>query len=188
LAFARYCHYQHCMACIATKDGRGERLYCAIVWAMKGASGVPKRRECLRIMVSILVQRPRTKRISCKGQRGGCLATQQCASELVGSGEWLGRRRARARARARGKTRNRWHGKREHDTHPQGTHTEGRTPQRTHHRRGGPHRGPTQNTHRQEVPCLIGPESRRFRVPVLDSAKHGRRYRDPAGISAAPLR
>jgi len=36
--------------------------------------------------------------------------------------------------------------------HPQGTHTEGRTPQRTHHQRGGPHRGPTQNTHRHR-PC-----------------------------------
>jgi len=29
------------------------------------------------------------------------------------------------------------------------THTEGMAPQGTHHRRGGPHRGPTQNTHRQ---------------------------------------
>jgi len=37
------------------------------------------------------------------------------------------------------------------DPHPQGTHTEGRTPQRTHHRRGGPHRGPTQKTHRQSA-------------------------------------
>jgi len=35
--------------------------------------------------------------------------------------------------------------------HPQGTHTEGRTPQRTHPRRGGPHREPTQNTHRHFV-------------------------------------
>ena len=56
-----------------------------------------------------------------------------------------------------GKTRNRCHGKREHDRggpHPQGTHTEERTPQRTHHRRGGPHRGPTQNTHSHVCPCL----------------------------------
>jgi len=35
---------------------------------MTGASGVPKRRECLRIIALVLVQRPRTKRISCKGQ------------------------------------------------------------------------------------------------------------------------
>jgi len=34
--------------------------------------------------------------------------------------------------------------------HPQGTNTEGRAPQRTHHWRGGPHRGPTQNTHRPD--------------------------------------
>jgi len=32
--------------------------------------------------------------------------------------------------------------------HLQGTHTEGRTPQSTHDRRRGPHRGSTQNTHR----------------------------------------
>ena len=47
----------------------------------------------------------------------------------------------------------RCHGKQERDRgglHPQGTHTEGRTPQRTHHRRGGPHKGPTQNTHRHK--------------------------------------
>jgi len=38
--------------------------------------------------------------------------------------------------------------------HPQGTHTEGRTPQRTHHRGGGARRGPTQNTHRQNTPSF----------------------------------
>ena len=67
-------------------------------------------------------------------------------------------RTVRARARARGKTRNRCLGRRVHDRggpHPQGTHTEGRTPQRTHHRRGGPHRGPTHNTHRQKVPLQL---------------------------------
>jgi len=43
-------------------------------------------------------------------------------------------------------------GKREHDRggpHPQVTNTEGRARQKTHHRRGEPHRGPTQNSHRQ---------------------------------------
>jgi len=35
-------------------------------------------------------------------------------------------------------------------------HRGGRTPQRTHHRRGGPHMGPTQNTHRHKVTrCLF---------------------------------
>jgi len=37
-------------------------------------------------------------------------------------------------------------------TPPTGDPQEGRTPQRTHHRRGGLHRGPTQNTHRQLPP------------------------------------
>ena len=43
----------------------GETLYCAFVWAMKGGSGVPKQGGCLRTIVLILVERPRTKRISC---------------------------------------------------------------------------------------------------------------------------
>jgi len=68
LAFTRYCHYQYCMACIAIKDGRGDTLYCAIAWAVRGARGVPKRRGCLQIIVLILVQRPRTERMSCEGQ------------------------------------------------------------------------------------------------------------------------
>jgi len=68
LAFTWYCHYQNCMANIETKGGWGETLYCAIVWAVKGWSGVRKRGSCLRIIVFILVHRPRTKRISCKGQ------------------------------------------------------------------------------------------------------------------------
>jgi len=59
------------MPYIAIKDGRGETLYCAIVWAMKVGGGVPKQRGCLRVIVLILVQRPRTKRISCKGQPAG---------------------------------------------------------------------------------------------------------------------
>jgi len=37
------------------------------VWAMKGGSEVPKQGG-VRIIVLILIQRPRTKRISCKGQ------------------------------------------------------------------------------------------------------------------------
>jgi len=55
---------------------------------------------------------------------------------------------------------------REHDRggpHPQGTHTEGRTPQRTHHRRGGTHRGPTQNTHRQFCSPITGHHIRSLR-------------------------
>jgi len=68
LAFTGYCHYQYCMGCIAIKVGRGETLHRAIVSAMKGGSGVPKQRGYLRVIVLILVQRPITKRISCKGQ------------------------------------------------------------------------------------------------------------------------
>jgi len=68
LAFTRYCHYQYCIACIAIQDGRGETPYCAMVWAMKRGGGAPKQGGCLRIIVLILVQWPRTKRISCKGQ------------------------------------------------------------------------------------------------------------------------
>jgi len=54
------------MAYIAIQDGRGETLYCAIVWAMKGIRGVPKQGGCLRIIVLIRVQRPRTQRMYCK--------------------------------------------------------------------------------------------------------------------------
>jgi len=43
LAFTRCCHDHYCMACIATKDGREETLYCAIVWAMKGGGGAQTR-------------------------------------------------------------------------------------------------------------------------------------------------
>ena len=67
LAFPRYCHYQYCMACIAIKDGRGETLYCAILWVMKGMMGVPKQRGCLQIIVLIRVQKPRNKIIGCEG-------------------------------------------------------------------------------------------------------------------------
>jgi len=49
-AFTRYCHYQYCIACTAIKDGWEEALYCA---------GVPRQRKCLRIIILILVQRPR---------------------------------------------------------------------------------------------------------------------------------
>ena len=48
----------------------GGALDCAIVWGMqRGGGGAPKRRRGLRILIFILVQRPRTKRISCKGQQ-----------------------------------------------------------------------------------------------------------------------
>jgi len=39
LALTRYCHYQYYMAYIATKGGRGDIIYCAIVWAMGGGEG-----------------------------------------------------------------------------------------------------------------------------------------------------
>jgi len=63
-----YFHYQYCVADIAIQDGRGKPLYCAVVWAVKGGGGRPKQRECLRIIVLILVRRPRTKRIPGEGQ------------------------------------------------------------------------------------------------------------------------
>jgi len=44
LAFTRYCHRQYCAVYIAITGGRGETLYCAIVWAMTGWGGVPKQR------------------------------------------------------------------------------------------------------------------------------------------------
>jgi len=71
LAFTRYCDYQYCMANIETNDGWGKTLKCTLVWAVKGWCGVLKQGGCLRIRVLILVQRPRTKRISSKGQPNG---------------------------------------------------------------------------------------------------------------------
>jgi len=60
--------------------------------------------------------------------------------------------------------------------HPQGTHTEGRTPQRTHHRRGGPHRGPTQNTHRQYSPHRWRVAARKYSWPEIEpSSRRPRR-------------
>jgi len=43
-----------------------------------------------------------------------------------------------------------WNAARWDEGPTQGTRTEVRAPQRAHHRRGGPHKGPTQNTHRQK--------------------------------------
>ena len=43
LAFTQYCHYQHCMACIAMEDGRVETLYRAIVCATKCGGGAHTR-------------------------------------------------------------------------------------------------------------------------------------------------
>jgi len=54
-------------------------MYCNTGWSGEntvlrnrvgdaGGDGVPKQEGCLRIMVLILGQSPRTKRISCKGQ------------------------------------------------------------------------------------------------------------------------
>jgi len=56
------------MARMAIQDGREETLYCTIVWAMQEGGGVPKQGGCLQIIVLILGQRPRTKRISCTDQ------------------------------------------------------------------------------------------------------------------------
>jgi len=39
LAFTGYCHCQYCVVYITITGGRGETLYCAIVWAMTGGSG-----------------------------------------------------------------------------------------------------------------------------------------------------
>ena len=36
LAFTRYCHYHYDMAYFAIKGRRGEMMYCATVWAMRG--------------------------------------------------------------------------------------------------------------------------------------------------------
>jgi len=68
------------MPCIATKDCWGQILYCAIVSAIKGGGGGGRKRwggdgvggeqtsGCLRILVLILMQKSRTKRISCNSQ------------------------------------------------------------------------------------------------------------------------
>jgi len=56
------------MVSIVIKDGRGGTLYCAIAWAMQGGSGVPKQEGCLQIIVLILAQRSRSKRILVKAQ------------------------------------------------------------------------------------------------------------------------
>jgi len=59
----------------------GETLDCAIVWTMKGGGRVPEQGGCLQIIVLILVQRPRTKQISCKGQcaaRRGLFLSLRC--------------------------------------------------------------------------------------------------------------
>ena len=93
LAFTRHCHYQYCTACIAIKDCRGETLYCAKVWAVKGGSGVPKQGGCLQMIVLILIRRPITKRISCKGQSSVRVDT--------GGGGWLGLKTETAAMRLR---------------------------------------------------------------------------------------
>jgi len=49
------------------RDSRGETLDYAIVWVNPGGGGCPNK-ECLRIIVLILIQRLRTEQISCKGQ------------------------------------------------------------------------------------------------------------------------
>jgi len=58
------------MTCVTIKNGRGETLYCAMVWAIKGKGGVPKQGRCLRIIELIFVRLLRTKHISGKGQVG----------------------------------------------------------------------------------------------------------------------
>jgi len=62
---------------------REKTLYCPIVWATKGGSGVPKQRGCLRIIVLIIVQGPQTKRISCKGQASTHLSVALDARDRV---------------------------------------------------------------------------------------------------------
>jgi len=68
LAFTRYCQYRYCMVHIAIKWGWGGTPYCALVWAMHGESGVPKQRKRVQRIQLICAQKPRYKRISCKGQ------------------------------------------------------------------------------------------------------------------------
>jgi len=45
LAFTRYCRFQYRKIYIAIQGGRGETIYCATEWAMKGGSGVPKQKD-----------------------------------------------------------------------------------------------------------------------------------------------
>jgi len=70
LAFARYCHCQYCMVYIAITEGRGEILYCAIVWAMTGRGGVPKQRVGAQRIVLIRAQRPIHKTILYRPSQG----------------------------------------------------------------------------------------------------------------------
>jgi len=72
LAFTRDFHHQHRMVYIAIKWGRGETIYCAIVCAVKGGSGVPKQRWHWQIASLIRAHTPQSKTISCKGQAGTC--------------------------------------------------------------------------------------------------------------------
>ena len=44
LACTRYCHSQYCKIHIAIRVGRGETIYYATEWAMRGG-GVPKQRD-----------------------------------------------------------------------------------------------------------------------------------------------
>ena len=57
------------MVYIANKGGSGGgAIDCALVWAMKGGSGVPAQRGRLQRIVLIRAQQPRTKGISGEGQ------------------------------------------------------------------------------------------------------------------------
>jgi len=47
LALTRSCHYQYHMAYIAIKGGRGDIIYRAIVWAMRGGEGGAQRKGLL---------------------------------------------------------------------------------------------------------------------------------------------
>ena len=60
--FTWCCHHQYSMAYFPIKNGRGEPLYCAIVWALKGVGAVPKER-CLHWMLLTCHERLALKRI-----------------------------------------------------------------------------------------------------------------------------
>jgi len=49
---------------IAILGGRMETMYCAIVWAIKGAGGVATQRGCLHRRLWLRTQKPRNQRIS----------------------------------------------------------------------------------------------------------------------------
>ena len=68
LAFARYCHYQYCMASIAIKACRGGGTILRIRVGNEGGEWGVQTRGYLRLIVLIRIQRPSTKRISCKSQ------------------------------------------------------------------------------------------------------------------------